>query len=103
MAIQPKDFDEYGYYKYVAFEDGSVLFGDYLNDTHRNLADTVSALPIGAGTIKTKRKAWIFGEPGSMTLRMAGNCQRCEDAIKAVLGPDWTFFESKYDDGWEKA
>ena len=89
MSIKPEEFEEYWGYKYVCFEDGTVLFCDAASTSHshKQLVDERPNLKaISAGKIKVREKKWQMGEGGSMTAKLpslAGD----EAMIDKVLKP----------------
>ena len=78
---------EDGLFKYVCFDDGSVLFGSAIdwNSSHKQLVDEKPrAAAVSAGTIKILGGRWCVEEGGSMTAKL---CRRNndEEMISAAL------------------
>lgn len=66
--VSPNDF-QYGFtYKYVRFNDGSIVF-DEVDSNHKWMADCFPELvPVSAGRIKVGDKIFMMDDYGSFTL-----------------------------------
>jgi hypothetical protein len=74
MSIRPNEFEFSWRYKYVTFEDGTVLFCDAASTSHshKQLVDERPDLkPISAGQIRVRGKGWIISDYGSMTAHLS--------------------------------
>lgn len=66
--INPADFKNYFFYKYVVFADGKILFGEIDRDHTCIRNGNVPA--IGAGKIRYNEGCFSFEEKGSFTLNL---------------------------------
>lgn len=73
MTVSPKEFESYFYYKYVRFNDGTILFGE-VTDNHSSIANRYKqSAPVSAGKIKYCDGKYMICEYGSFTLNFASN------------------------------
>lgn len=70
MIVNPKDFVDCFYYKYVIFFDGTILFGPVDSDHSILARNNAGSIPVGAGKIKFRNKEYQIEETGSFTLDM---------------------------------
>ena len=94
MSIAPEKFDEISWqYKYVTFNDESVLFCDAASicHSHKQLVDerqeqNPAVKPVSAGQIKIREKRWVLVDGGSTTAKLPRS-EIDEDVIAKVLLP----------------
>jgi len=73
MTVSPKMFRNYQYYKYVRFDDGTILFG-MVDDQHVFIARFCpQSVPVSAGKIKYCDGKYMIAEYGSFTLDFPPN------------------------------
>lgn len=78
--LDPKDFRNYHWYKYVVFADGVIKFG-HVDVQHTNIIN--KDIPaIGAGKIKHHNGVFSFYEKGSLTRKLE---EACQPEVKAYL------------------
>lgn len=72
--IYPSQFKPLWEYKYVRFDDDTILFCDACdcNASHKGIidADQCSAKPISAGKIHVRYGKWCFSDYGSSTVHL---------------------------------
>lgn len=67
--INPSEFRSHFSYKYIRFDDGSIVFFG-LSDNHSDMAKFMNKLPVSAGKIKVLRNNFSVCEKGSFTLKI---------------------------------
>lgn len=73
MTVSPKMFRNAFYYKYVRFDDGTILFGN-VDDQHVLISTWYpSSVPVSAGKIKYCNGKYMIDEYGSFTLELTKN------------------------------
>lgn len=80
--INPACFRDYHWYKYVVFDNGTVVFGN-VGTHHKELRREVpDQNPVAAGKIKYNSGTFSFDEKGSFTLNIKDSDQ---DSVRDLL------------------
>ena len=74
-SIEPKDFEDFGLYKFVRFDNGKVLFCSaiILWINHQTLVlENPEMKPVSSGKIRVTNGGWNIVERGSFTAKLHG-------------------------------